>query len=379
MKRKLLMVGRTRYALPLAPSLTRKFDALSDELDLHVLAAAGGGTGADSRFRLVPRLPFLDGPAFYALLPFRVARELRRVRPDAVLAQGAQEAGLTHLGRRLARVSTRVIADIHGDPAAPARLYGSPARRALAPLSDLLGSYGLRHADGVRTISSYTSGLVRQAGVEPTAEFAAFMDLDPFLVSDPAPLPERPVALFVGVLERYKAVDVLAQAWRLAASQVPEAELRIVGRGAMREVPARLVAELPGRTRWIESLTTPEIARALDEATVLALPSRSEGLGRVVVEAFCRGRGVVASNVGGIPDLATDGETAILVPPGDPAALADALVRVLSDRALAERIGTAARAAVDPWLATPEEYARRIRELVERASGAPGRAMDRSV
>jgi glycosyltransferase involved in cell wall biosynthesis len=286
-----------------------------------------------------------------------------------VLVQGAQEAALAHLGRRLARVPTRVIADIHGDPGAPTRLYGSPLRRALAPLADALGRYGLRRVDGVRTISAYTSGLVRGAGVEPTAEFAAFMDLDPFLETVPVRLPDRPVALFVGVLERYKAVDVLAEAWRAAAPRVPDAELHIVGRGTLRDVPARLLADLPHQTRWSEELTTAEVARALDEATVLVLPSRSEGLGRVVVEAFCRGRGVVASRIGGIPDLAADGETAILVPPGDPRALADALVGVLADRALAERVGAAARNAVQPWLATPEEYAARVRELVERVAG----------
>ena len=99
------------------------------------------------------------------------------------------------------------------------------------------------------------------------------------------------------------------------------------------------------------------------------LPSRSEGLGRVVVEAFCRGRGVVASRVGGIPDIVDDGRTGLLVPPGDADALADALVRALSDRTLAERLGAAAHDAVKPWLATPEEYARRLRELVDEVTG----------
>jgi glycosyltransferase involved in cell wall biosynthesis len=264
-----------------------------------------------------------------------------------------------------------VIADVHGDPAAATRLYGSPLRRALSPLGDALARLGLRRADGVRTISDYTSSLVRRAGAEPTATFAAFMDLEPFLADPPAPLPERPVALFVGVLERYKAVDVLADAWRIAAPRVPEATLCLVGRGTLREVVERLVAELPEQTRWTESLPTPEVARALDEATVLVLPSRSEGLGRVVVEAFCRGRGVLASRVGGIPDLVADGESGLLVPPGDAGALAEALVCALSDRALAERLGAAGRIAVEPWLATPEEYACRIRDLVEEvvASG----------
>jgi glycosyltransferase involved in cell wall biosynthesis len=363
------MVGRTRYALPLAPSLERKFAALSEELDVRVLGSAGGGgSGSDPRFRLVPptRVRALDGAAFYALLPFRVARELRRHRPDAVLAQGGQETALVLLGRALARVPTRVVADVHGDPGAATRLYGSPLRKALSPLGDALARIALRRADGVRTISDYTSGLVRRAGAEPTATFAAFMDLEPFLDPPPASLPERPAALFVGVLERYKAVDVLADAWRLAAPRAPDATLHVVGRGTLRAVVERLVAELPEQTRWSEVLPTSDIPRALDEATVLVLPSRSEGLGRVVVEAFCRGRGVVASRVGGIQDLVVDGESGVLVPPGDARALADALVRVLTEPALAEGLGAAARPAVEPWLATPEEYAREVRELVEK-------------
>jgi glycosyltransferase involved in cell wall biosynthesis len=363
-KPKLLMVGRSRYSLPLSSSLERKFDALAAELDVRVLASGGGDS--DPRFALVrsirPRK--LDGLVFYALLPFKVSRELRGFRPDAVLAQGAQEAALCVLARRLARVQTRVIADVHGDPAAPMRLYGSRWRRLLASFADGLARSGLRRSEGVRTISAYTSGLVRRAGVEPTAEFAAFMDLEPFL-GPTAPLPERPVALFVGVLERYKAVDVLAKAWRLAAPRVPDATLHVVGRGTLRDIPERLVRDLPEQTRWTESLPTSEVARALDGATVLVLPSRSEGLGRVVVEAFCRGRGVVGSRVGGIPDIVEDGANGVLVPPGDATALADALVRVLSDRQLAERVGAEGRRSVDGWIATPEEYARRIRELVD--------------
>ena len=238
---------------------------------------------------------------------------------------------------------TRVVADVHGDPAAATRLYGSPLRKALSPLGDALARAGLRRADGVRTISDYTSGVVRDVGVEPTATFAAFMDLEPFVATPPAPLPEHPTALFVGVLERYKAIDVLADAWRLAAPRVPGATLEIVGRGTLRDVAERLVADLPEQTRWRESLPTEEVARALDEATVLVLPSRSEGLGRVVVEAFCRGRGVVGSRVGGIPDLVADGVSGLLVPPGDTEALADALVRVLGDRS--SRNASARRAA----------------------------------
>ncbi len=368
MRRSLLMVGRTRYRLPLDEALARKFDALSAELDVRVLAsAAPGGRAVDPRFVLSrPLRPRrLDGVAFYALLPWRVARELRRSRPDVVLAQGGIETALALAGRALARVPARVVMDVHGDPGSATRLYGSPSRRLLSPLGDALASVALRRADAVRTISGYTTRLVRERGGEPTATFPAFMDLEPFLERPPEALPATPTALFVGVLERYKAVDVLADAWRAVARELPGAELHIVGSGSLREIPERLVAELPGSVRWSPRLATPAVASALDAATVLVLPSRSEGLGRVVVEAFCRGRGVVASRVGGIPDLVEDGVSGLLVEPGSPAALAGALVRALSERDLAERLGSAARVAVEPWLATPEEYARRMRELVD--------------
>ena len=368
-KRKLLLVGRSRYSLPLSPSLARKFDALSRGARRPRARGSGGGDGRRTRVSCSRppsgRAPSM-GPSFYALLPFRIARELRASRPDAVLAQGAQEAALAILGRSLARVPTRVIADVHGDPAAPARLYGSRARRALAPLADALARFGLRRSDGVRTISAYTSGLVRAAGAEPTAEFAAFMDLEPFLEAAPAELPatpdgalrRRPRALQGGRRARGRAGDSLHRGSR-------RRRLRIVGRGTLAEVARRLVADLPQQATWTEALSTEDVARALDGATVLVLPSRSEGLGRVVVEAYCRSRGVVGSRVGGIPDLVEDGVNGVLVDPGNAEALADALVRVLSDRKLAERLGSAGRAAVEPWLATPEEYARRIRELVD--------------
>jgi 2-deoxystreptamine N-acetyl-D-glucosaminyltransferase/2-deoxystreptamine glucosyltransferase len=361
------MVGRTAYRLPLSPPLATKFDALERELDLCVLALDDGG-GRDARFRLVRRVPLgrLEGAAFYALLPARVARALRQVRPDAVLVQGAQETALVLAGRALARSRAKVILDLHGDWRADTRLYGSPARRLFGPLGDAVARLAVRRADAVRTISAFTTGLVRAQGVEPTATFPAFMELEPFLTTPPAGLPDRPVALFVGVLERYKGVDVLSEAWRHAAARIPDAELHLVGRGTLAGVVERLRADLPAQVRWTPRLATAEVASALDRASLLVLPSRSEGMGRILVEAFCRGRGAVASDVGGIPDLVEDGLSGVLVPPGDARRLGDALVHVLSDPALAARLGAGARAAAPAWTATPEEYAARVRELVER-------------
>jgi len=357
------MVGRTRYRLPLSPSLQRKFDALAAEVDLRVLAS---GEGCDDVFELVPLRP-ADGARFWASLTPRIARELVRFRPNAVAAQSAYEAAAALAARAAVGKRTPVLVDVHGDWRTSTRLYGSPLRRTLSPVADRVALAALRRADGVRTVSPYTTGLAREVGVEPVDVFPAFMDLEPFL-GPTQPLPERPQALFVGVLELYKNVDGLAEAWRLAAPAVPSARLRLVGSGTRPDVVERLVADLPEQTTWTNRLETTEVAVALDASTALVLPSRSEGMGRVVVEALCRGRPVVATRVGGIPDLVRDGENGLLVEPGDTAGLADALIRILSDRPLAERLAARARESAEPWLATPEEYAAKLREAVLRLS-----------
>ncbi len=127
-----------------------------------------------------------------------------------------------------------MIADIHGDWRAPTRLYGSRLRGLLSPAADRVAEAAVRHADGTRTVSDYTTRLVRAVGVEPADEFPAYMDFESFLAQPIAPLPSPPRALFVGALERNKNVDGLAEAWRRAAPRVPEATLHVVGDGAAR-------------------------------------------------------------------------------------------------------------------------------------------------
>jgi glycosyltransferase involved in cell wall biosynthesis len=361
------MVGRSRYALPLAAGLAKKFDALSARFELRVL---GTGTGSDPRFRLHRPLPSraLDGLAFYVLLPGRVARELRRFRPDVVLAQSPFEGAAALAGRRLARSRVAVVVELHGDPASFSRLYGSPWRRLLAPALDWLAAAAIRRADGVRALSPFTVSLARRQGVEPAAVFTTFTDLTAFSEPPVRPLPERPAALFVGVLQRYKNVDGIAAAWRLAAPRVPDARLVLVGDGPLTESVERLVADLPDQTEWVRFLPTADVVRALDDAWALLLPSRSEGTPRVILEALCRGRAVVGGRVGGIPDAVRDGVNGYLVEPGDHAGIAEALVRLLSDRALAEGLGAAARADSAAWAYTAEEYAAGVAALVERVA-----------
>jgi glycosyltransferase involved in cell wall biosynthesis len=145
--------------------------------------------------------------------------------------------------------------------------------------------------------------------------------------------------------------------------------LQIVGSGTLRPVVEQLVEDLSAQTSWTERLTPSEVAAALDDSTLLVLPSRSEGMGRVIVEAFCRARPVVGSRVGGIPDLVQHESNGLLVEPGDTDGLADALVRVLGERELAERLAAGAHSSAGLWTVSPEDFASRLRDLVGRITG----------
>jgi glycosyltransferase involved in cell wall biosynthesis len=367
MKPRVLFVSRERHRLPLAGAQKRKWDAVGEVVDHRVLAAAPAGWPTrDERFVLFgPRRPrILDGALFYLTLPWRIARELRAFRPEVALVQGVQEMTAFLVARRLAGARTKAILDVQGDWHEATRLYGSSLRRLLNPLNDALPPVAVRRADAVRTVSTQTTGLVRALGVEPRAVFPSYVDAEAFLERPPDPLPERPRAVFVGVLERYKAFDTLADAWRRAAPRVPGATLHLVGSGTLAPLAEGLVADLPAQTAWDERLPPEDVAAAMDASWLVCLPSRSEGLPRVALEAACRGRAIVGGNRAGIPDVVHDGANGLLVDPDDADALAEALVRILSDRALAERLGAAARRTGEEWGVTPQEYAAKVEALV---------------
>lgn len=366
---RVLFVGNTTYDLPLSPGLARKWDTLSDRMDLRVVGRAGKVAHPDPRFRLVKVPPRAAAGVFQALLAPVVAAEVRRFRPDVIIAQSAYEALPVLAACRTLRARPRIVIEVHGDWRTAARLYGSRPRRLFARVADRAALAALRRADGTRAVSGFTAGLAERAtGHPPLGVFPAYMDLHSFRTEPVAPLPQRPRIAWVGVLQRYKAPNVFASAWREVARRVPDAELTMVGDGPLYGIVEALQSEFPERVHAARRLPAPEVARVLDESTVLALPSWAEGMGRVIIEAFMRGRPVVGSAAGGIPDLVVPERNGLLVPPGHPDRLADALVRVLSDRPFAERLAAGAQddAPHHDWPA--DRYADAVRDLVERAA-----------
>jgi sugar transferase (PEP-CTERM/EpsH1 system associated) len=161
--------------------------------------------------------------------------------------------------------------------------------------------------------------------------------------------PMAPVVGTVGNLREVKRQDVLLRGFaRLSggdkAGELPH--LLIVGDGPLRDDLVRLAGELgiADRVHFAGRRTDPEcLVPAMD---VFALTSRSEGMPLAILEAWAAGRAVVASNVGGVPELIDDGQTGLLFPVGDDAALARQMSRLLEDPALARRLGSAGRDAV---------------------------------
>jgi glycosyltransferase involved in cell wall biosynthesis len=101
-------------------------------------------------------------------------------------------------------------------------------------------------------------------------------------------------------------------------------------------------------------------------STVLVLPTFSEGLGRVIIEAMAVGRPVIASDVGGVPDLVVDGQTGFLVPPGDPSRLADRLRWIFMHPAEAKRMGALGHHRIRTLFSTTK-YVSGYREVFETA------------
>ena len=176
--------------------------------------------------------------------------------------------------------------------------------------------------------------------------------------------------LFVGVLERYKNVEALAAAWRLVArARAGRASCTWSASGTQADVAEALARE---GAHWDRRLEPPRgRGGARRRRARSLLPSASEGLPRVAVESFLRGRAVVGTRAGGIPDIVEDGVNGLLVEPGDAAALA------ARDRADPHRprAGGAPRRGAPPraraaWVSTPEEYADRVRARRRRGARA---------
>jgi glycosyltransferase involved in cell wall biosynthesis len=234
-------------------------------------------------------------------------------------------------------------------------------------------------------ISESTRDDLAARGVDPARVAVVHCGMDHAAYPPAAPDEKAaaPTVVFVGRLRRYKGVDWLMRAFALARARVPGARLEVIGDGPDR---ARLEAlagvARPGggggdeSVRFLGFLPRAEKARRVRAAWALVQPSPKEGWGLTVIEAGASGTAVIAADSPGLRDSVRRDETGLLVPFGDDAALADALVRVLADGVLRARLAGAGRA----WAARftwPDCAARSLDALLgggEAARAAGGAA-----
>ena len=319
--------------------------------------------------------------AFDAAEPYRVIREprefawptpkTRRRLTEAVHETGARVVlfgdamPLAAAGPGLARRGVPYLVAAHGFdfwlsliPGAHASLRYMTSRASRVPVM----------------CSAFIARVVRTAVPDPVPVSVLYpgADVDAFHPGLPAEeirerhgLADRPVVVCVSRLVARKGQDVLIRAMPEIRRRVPDAALLLVGDGRYRPSLEKLAADAPpGSVVFAGQVSEGELPRYYTAGDVFAMPCRSrlgglevEGWGNVFIEAAACGRPVVVGDSGGARESLIDGETGVLVNGRDVSAVADAVATLLSDPALAERMGKAGRERVERFYTWPRAAA----------------------
>lgn len=273
---------------------------------------------------------------------WQAARECFLHRPAIVHVHAASHASFLRKSfvLLLARLSgARTIFHLHGGG------FRQFATEEAGPLLRRWIRHTLQASSVVITLSEGWAGFVR--GYAPGARVEVLPNSVP-LPPLPAGNGETGRILFLGRLEAAKGVADLLEAGAALAARFPALRLVFGGDGdldGLRRRAAELgIAERVELLGWVDARTR---AEQLERAALFCLPSHAEGLPMAMLEAMAAARPVVASAVGAIPETIRDGVDGILVPPRDPAALAEALARLLGDAALRARLAHAGRATIE--------------------------------
>lgn len=222
-----------------------------------------------------------------------------------------------------------------------------------------------RGAAALATFSQNTArSLVRDYGVE--AERVQVVGAGANVFPETAPRrDDGQTVTFVGYDFARKGGLVLLEAVRLLRRRLPRARLLVAGAPAPESVPAGVA--------FLGPVATEELPALFAQSTVFALPTLQEPFGLAFLDAMACGLPCVGTRIEAVPEIVRDGETGLLVPPGDPVALADALERLLSDPTRARAMGARGRArvfAAGLW----SHVAARLERALGAALGSRGRA-----
>jgi glycogen(starch) synthase len=327
------------------------------------------------RFMNTPvyRLPFFSNETAGGLEPLmrmraQVGRIKRDFAPDLIHINSYGLSVLFHLNTAKAHAAPTLLTLHQALPSNPAQ-------------SDTLLAHTLGSVDWLTACSASVLASARDAmpeisdrssliynGIEASAQVLQPISFDP------------PRLLCVGRLVHEKGFDLALAAFARIRARFPTASLVIAGDGGEAENLRRHASDLAVSTavRFTGLVTPDTITKHINDATVVLVPSRLEGFGLVPLEAALMARPVVATRVGGLPEIIVHGETGLLSAAEDPQALAESIEFLLSHPEHAERMGQAARTRAGKefgWTRYVDAYDSLYRRLTARArpdtSGKP--------
>ena len=241
-------------------------------------------------------------------------------------------------------------------------IYGGPAARLVGVARVIYTRHGQRHqsstsqtalfrlashcADRIVCVSDDSRALSVQEGLLERKVSRIWNGIDTSRFAFAGPQTSGP-AVMVGRLSPEKDVETLIRATARVVRSRPSFRLEIAGDGTCRSALGRLAGELgiENHVRFLGEVR--DVATVLGRASMFVLPSLTEGISLTLLEAMARGLPVIATRVGGNPEVVSDGQSGLLVSPGAPGALADAILRLAGDTETSRRMGEAGRRRVE--------------------------------
>jgi glycosyltransferase involved in cell wall biosynthesis len=360
------------------PAVGPEGDLLGD-LASDTGAGQGRGGGAGSlRIEYVPSLKRSIDPLRDPRAYFELRQALAAFKPDVVHTHSAKGGFLGRLAAWSLKVPA-VVHTVHGAPFHPYQAW--PARR----LFEVCERYAARRCHALISVAHAMTDLMVSAKVAPREKFTTIysgMEVEPFLNANQHRERMRrefgfgPEQVVIGKIARLFHLkgheDVIAAAEDLRG-QKSRVRFLFIGDGILRErlerdIRARGLEEMFVFAGLVPPARIPEYLGAMD---ILVHTSLREGLARALPQALLAGKPVVSYDVDGAREVCVSGETGFLVPPRDFAALKQALVRLVGDAALREKLGATGRARCEgPF--RHEVMTERVRELYLRLLAGAG-------
>lgn len=285
----------------------------------------------------------------------------RFAKRGPVIAFMVMEGGLgAAVTKLISRRRIHLILRVEGDPSS--RSVRRNERFKLIG-RQLIGRFVTPRADLVIANSQFTKGLALSFGAKPGRVLIAMSRPRWDARVQVTPLPPEPRVLFAGRLYPEKGVDVLLEAMARVRAEVPNCELLIAGEGPSREELERQCQRL-SIEKFIHFSGVLDEARLHDAyvaSYVVVLPSLfAEGWSQALTEAALLGRPLVASDIGALNEVVRHNVSGLLVRPGDPVELAEAIIAILKNQEMAVRMSRSARRIAVEWLNARQQDVERV-------------------